>query len=248
MHNDLIDFLTKINYCETEAEVWDCTTKAVMDIGFNVSIFSMLPELGNPDAIPECLHNYKNGWKEYYADKEYHKHDAFLHHVLDTVMPGTLDCDNPESHLKWGKTGYDILHEVNDAGLKRALIIPMHNDFGRAEGAMTIGTELMTTQEFNHILSAEFPMLYGILTSAYNKLKSLGKISNASQIKLTPRQHDILQFLAKGMSNKQISHHLNIKEVTVSFHLKELRTALNCNVNRQILPKAYALRLIGQSI
>jgi len=62
---------------------------------------------------------------------------------------------------------------------------------------------------------------------------------------LSKRQQQLLSLLAEGLANKEISYQLNIAEVTVSHHLRELRGRLGVATVREILPKALEMGLIS---
>ena len=44
---------------------------------------------------------------------------------------------------------------------------------------------------------------------------------------LTPREDEVLQLLAQGMTNKAIAHQLGITDHTVKFHVNAIMTKLN---------------------
>jgi DNA-binding NarL/FixJ family response regulator len=46
---------------------------------------------------------------------------------------------------------------------------------------------------------------------------------------LSPREQEILGYLAQGLSNKQIAYKLNISENTIKFHLSAIYAKLNAN-------------------
>ena len=45
---------------------------------------------------------------------------------------------------------------------------------------------------------------------------------NLNEIKITPRDHEVLHLLVQGCSNKEIAGHLNISPRTVKQHLRTL--------------------------
>lgn len=63
-------------------------------------------------------------------------------------------------------------------------------------------------------------------------------------VDLSTRQMAMLQFLAQGISSKEIGYRLKIAAPTVSFHLAELRRKLNVSGNSQIIDKARAEGLL----
>lgn len=69
--------------------------------------------------------------------------------------------------------------------------------------------------------------------------------SPSANIKLSPRQKQMLQYLAEGKTNKDIANLLGLSQATVSFHLSELRGKLNCKSSREIVGKAEQLGLLS---
>lgn len=103
----------------------------------------------------------------------------------------------------------------------------------------------MDTKEFDQFISDKFSTLYSIAVSSYAKLEPILRNRGVIIAKnITPRQQEVLTLLARGFTNKSIAKQLNIKEATVSFHLKEIRINFNCLTNREILPFAYKTGLI----
>ncbi|HLB94811.1 MAG TPA: response regulator transcription factor [Nitrospiria bacterium] len=75
------------------------------------------------------------------------------------------------------------------------------------------------------------------------------KIDTPSESKLNPltsREKEILQFLAKGESNKEIANALSISEHTVKIHLKNILKKLHMNNRIQAAIYAHEQGLIDQ--
>ncbi|MDP6109140.1 MAG: response regulator transcription factor [Rhodospirillales bacterium] len=62
--------------------------------------------------------------------------------------------------------------------------------------------------------------------------------------RLTPRQHDVLGFIAQGYSNKRIATELNLAEGTVKLHVAALLKALGVNNRTEAVFKATAQGLV----
>ncbi len=69
--------------------------------------------------------------------------------------------------------------------------------------------------------------------------------SFAQEKRLTPRQSEILQLLAVGMSMKEIASELNVKPGTVAFHKYNLMQVLGVKTNAALLQYAIKHHLIG---
>lgn len=60
-----------------------------------------------------------------------------------------------------------------------------------------------------------------------NRTTSTHKNSTNNNFKLTPKQMDVLQVLAKGKSNKEIANHLGMAENTVRVHVRAILSFLD---------------------
>jgi DNA-binding NarL/FixJ family response regulator len=69
-------------------------------------------------------------------------------------------------------------------------------------------------------LANKLLLIIAIATSA--KYQQGGSMLNLNQIKITPRDHQVLQLLMQGCSNKEIAAQLNISPRTVKQHLRTL--------------------------
>ena len=58
--------------------------------------------------------------------------------------------------------------------------------------------------------------------------------------RITPRQSQILQLLAEGMSMKQVASEIDVKPGTVAFHKYRMMETLNISTNAELL--GYALK------
>lgn len=61
---------------------------------------------------------------------------------------------------------------------------------------------------------------------------------------LTPREHDVLQLLAQGLTNKAIAHRLDISPNTVKFHINAILSKLDAQSRTQAVVRATRLGLV----
>lgn len=71
---------------------------------------------------------------------------------------------------------------------------------------------------------------------------SMGK--EGSLVRLTPREKDILELIARGMSNKEISHALNITSETVKGYLKSVFIKFDVNKRAAAVTRARSMGLL----
>ena len=68
-----------------------------------------------------------------------------------------------------------------------------------------------------------------------------------SDLKITPREHDVLELLMRGQSNKEIANTLCVQEVTVKLHVRGLCQKLGAQNRTQAALKARDLGLKRKS-
>jgi DNA-binding NarL/FixJ family response regulator len=61
---------------------------------------------------------------------------------------------------------------------------------------------------------------------------------------LTPRETDVIEMLAEGMSNKMIAHRLEISEHTAKFHVNSILTKLRAGTRTEAVMRGIRLGLI----
>ena len=71
-----------------------------------------------------------------------------------------------------------------------------------------------------------------------------GEVMADAEIRLTPRQRDVLVLLTKGLSNKEIARRLSLAEGTVKLHLAAILKTLDVTNRVQAAVKAAALGLV----
>jgi DNA-binding NarL/FixJ family response regulator len=69
--------------------------------------------------------------------------------------------------------------------------------------------------------------------------------SYAEEKRITPRQSEVLQLLAEGMSMKEIANVLNLKPGTVAFHKYKMMEALGLKSNAELIQYAIKHHLAG---
>lgn len=82
---------------------------------------------------------------------------------------------------------------------------------------------------------------YGGLSEDQQKLES------DDDFQLTPREKEVLSYLAKGESNKEIANALGLQVVTVKLHVRGICRKLNANNRTQAALKATQMGLVASS-
>jgi DNA-binding NarL/FixJ family response regulator len=72
----------------------------------------------------------------------------------------------------------------------------------------------------------------------------IGLGRDSGQPIFSPRQHEVLQFLSRGMTNKAIAAQLNLHPRTVALHVAAIKLKVRANTRTQTVERAAALGLV----
>src|ERR1700752_5336546 len=94
-------------------------------------------------------------------------------------------------------------------------------------------------------LRSESYMSPDITKDTVDFLLRSGNSYSSEEKRITPRQSEILQLLAEGMSMKEIASILNVKPGTVAFHKYRMMETLGLKSNAELLQYAIRHHLVG---
>lgn len=90
------------------------------------------------------------------------------------------------------------------------------------------------------------PDLTGLLAKAAVSRKTEPTLAPSNTFKLTPREMDILRYISKGWSNKEIARELGIVDGTVKLHVRAVLKKLNVKSRVQAALMAVSENLIDE--
>jgi PAS domain S-box-containing protein len=85
----------------------------------------------------------------------------------------------------------------------------------------------------------------GVLIIAFDVLPTPSSVTFDRPPKLTPRQHDMLELIASGMSTAEIAERLTLSTETVRNHLRGLLRELNAHTRIEAVATAQRLGLLA---
>jgi DNA-binding CsgD family transcriptional regulator len=104
--------------------------------------------------------------------------------------------------------------------------------------AIDVGDPDLTDQL--RTLLADVPGLTVALEGAPSDVRLVKSTGSDANIELTPREHDVLELLVEGASNKEIARRLGISASTVKFHVRSIADKLGADGRAEAV--AHALR------
>ncbi len=121
-------------------------------------------------------------------------------------------------------------------------------------GAVGYLIKSMEPQQFLYQLTSlqdgELPLAPGFakrLLGEFTRRRQTGaEADEESEQQLTARQTEVLQLLTEGLTYREIAHRLELKVVTVKYHIKEIITKLHLSNRAQLIAHASRLGLTGE--
>lgn len=109
----------------------------------------------------------------------------------------------------------------------------------------------MSEDEFNRVMTGvaegEAPLSQGIATRILDEFARVARKDDSGtgdRGGLTAREHDVLQLIAQGSTNREIAEKLVITENTVNFHVKNILQKLHLRNRAEAVAYAYRTGLV----
>lgn len=152
--------------------------------------------------------------------------------LLDVMMPNM--------------NGWDVLKEIRENENTRLLPIIMTTAISEEQKivkGLKMGADDYIVKPF--VLSTLLARIEAVIRrSAWNKNDSsqidIKKVKSVNN-EITPKESVVLELLTKGLNNKEIANELNITEVTVKTHLRNIYKKFNVNSRTQLVLMAMQL-------
>lgn len=215
-------FIRAVDEAVGMPSILDILVKYLSALGFEYFAYWLLwpPEGARK---PLCITNYPGEWAGHYLDQNYASHDFVARHASRSTIPFVWS-DLSKNHRLTAQQK-SIFDEAKEAGLKSGGTVPIH---GPASAKATFSVANRTTEEdFARLFLRHRHEIHLVATYVHEKIVGLGLHKPIdSAIRLTPREIEILTWIAKGKSRWEVGTILNISEDTVKAHLENVRQKL----------------------
>jgi LuxR family quorum-sensing system transcriptional regulator CciR len=217
--------------------------KAMLAYGYDRLVYTLVTDHVsiNKPARHGVLFTYPQEWMSHYRENDYDRHDPILRAAALARRPWLWDdfC----KCIKLTKMQSKIMNEAKNAHLHDGLGIPIFGGSGEVAGvglASSCGgiKPAPVTISVLRAITYQFHALYCEHEEAQNCFPK-------PLVQLSPREQEILTWLAEGKSIPVVADLLNIDVNTAKTYLKRVYAKLNASEKTMAVLKAYRLGLIS---
>lgn len=220
----------------SESELFHRLKTLSRSLGFEHCSYGMRTPL--PTVAPQfsLFSDYPDAWSQLYVTKNYFSIDPTVAHALKETTPLLWSSDKPIASLEFWE-------EAQQHQLRHGWCMPSRGHYGTV-GLLTFvrSAEIITRAELD---AKEHQMiaLTMLAHSAMSQMLAPKQMPECTQT-LTPRERQVLQWLASGKTYSETGRIIQIDERTVKFHLGNAMRKLNAVNKAQATFKAAVLGLL----
>jgi LuxR family quorum sensing-dependent transcriptional regulator len=216
-----LDFVEDVQSLTSYDDICRRIMKEMEWFGFScVSSFSVP---GPGQTLQECLwiNNRPQEYIDYYAQNNYLIHDPIVTEFRRNLRPFSWNDVRKKTDLKQRER--NIIDEAREWGARDGLMVPIRTQSGSLSGFCPCGFDPDLSSRARAALE-----VIGIYS--YFALKRALLQADRDEIRhtpLTPREREILQWVAAGKSDDEIGEILSIATTTVTQHVENAKRKLD---------------------
>lgn len=213
----ILDFVAQIRAAETPEMVLAQVERTLDGYGVDAFAFNRIPKPGLCfDAVTYGV-KAPEDWLKVWSERNYHQIDPGLNIAATSIEPFIYSL----KALKTDERSREVLRSAEDFGMHQGMMVPVPGLAGTEGVVWFNGTGIKPFMPILHIIG-----LY-----AFSRLRELAEPSSKDTVGLTPREREILSWIANGKSSWEVSEILTISRRTVEWHLSRVMQKLG-TVNR----------------
>ncbi|WKL58674.1 LuxR family transcriptional regulator [Asticcacaulis sp. ZE23SCel15] len=233
------DFITDTARAATADDLFGTFTTAMNRFGYDLINFSVPRDLDIPAEFNRTglLVNYPEDWQKHYEEKGLARFDPVLR-AAATHHWGFLWSDL-EKQQSLDKVQISLMRLAEEAGLNNGIGVPF-----KGRRAQIAGVALASTERTDACLG-NLDLISAYCTQFYAAYKRL-YVRPASQTftVLTPKEEEILLWVAAGKTDEDIASILTISRNTVDTHMRHIFRKLDVTNRVQAVVKAVMAGII----
>lgn len=223
--NRMLDALDALESARTPATLFERAGAVLHSFGFSAFILTRLPRPPAARAPDVMINGWPQGWTDRYAEAGHYLSDPVARHCL--ASNSAFDWTELPQHIL-SPRARRVADEASEFGLTKGLCVPIHTALG-VGGLSLAGAAFDPEPGLRRIAS--------LLAFRVSQALEEG-MEREREDRLTPRERDVLSWIAMGKTAGEIAIILSISEHTVGEHLKHVRRKLGTSNNAHSIVRA----------
>jgi LuxR family transcriptional regulator, quorum-sensing system regulator BjaR1 len=232
----------------SEAELTNLLRTALARLGYDRMIFSVFsdPDLPAERIRHGLINHYPDDFQTFYAEKRLEVIDPVIRCAC--VVPWAFRWSDIEKAVKLSQTQSRLFRAAEDFGMHNGIGVPIPGPGGRLSGfglASSVADGGDRSAFGLDLVNALCQQFFG----AFKRLNlretpPYEGVARDFRVSLTPKQREILTWVAGGKTDEDIASILNISRNTVDTHMRQIFNRLSVNSRVSAVVKAINLGLI----
>ncbi|MEM5500343.1 LuxR C-terminal-related transcriptional regulator [Ahrensia kielensis] len=177
-------------------------------------------------------------WMEVYNSQRFNTIDPFLDSLVVGKPEFKLESATLLRSEAENELAFTLNHELRNYGYY-SLFSTCYGDKGRSDRTLIVHCSELSLKELDAEIGLDRIRLLQAIIAANIHSPCAGYNDGVElQRRLSPREREILLWLASGYRNDEIAYKLNIAEVTIRKHITAARIKLNARTREQAVANA----------
>ena len=226
------EFFEKINAVSGPEEAYALLGQEFGQFGFSNFLITDMPPATSGLENHLILNGWSPQWFERYMGENFYRDDPMAKRTRETTR--SFFWDEVESTTEPTPRSLQIMNEASDFGLRRGFSVPIVGASGD-QSCVTMGGELLEIPPRGRE-ALEMMSIYALYRA--RGLRKMSVQLAKSGPALTPREREILKWVALGKTDWEIGEILRISSETSTAHVRNSCRKLNATTRAQAVALA----------
>jgi len=234
-----LDLIASLMEAPDADDLWRRINQAAVALGFERALVGLQIQLPGMSPIQHVISGWPDQYQLIYAERDYVLRDPTVAHCQISTAPIIWTPDI------YPRESLEVLEESRRFGLHHGVSMAVHG-LSRTKSMLSLARDQrldVDPRETRRVLAGAKVLA----TCAHMALEDLlvpDLLQREFPKKLTPRESEIMQYVANGKGSEVIGDLLGLSKATVEFHVKNLLRKLGVASRLQGVARAVALGLV----
>lgn len=235
--DEVFTLIDEFERLSTPAEITRSVSRVGARFGLTAFVLTGLPNDAQRLCESILLDGWPHAWLARYLEANHLPHDPCAQYCRTSVTPFTWNEIPPK--LLSGPRTLQVMNEAGEHGFRAGLCIPLHTIDG-FRGLSFAGDRVELPPGARRMLTI---LAVYACVSAEAAGRKAGE--QKSIVRLTPREREVLRWIAVGKTVDEIGAILKVSAHTVTEHLKKIRIKLEATNTVHAVVKALQTRQLS---